>query len=371
MGEGTKTVTYSTKTEPVTYEMEDTSIATITDGGVITPVAPGQTDLTITGVDSGEQVELNVEVKKQTLNVYVGDTVYYTPTGTAGGVNTYVWKNSLASSTNTTEMTLKSGAGQTYNISEWYVFSVDGDNIQIVPKKPSPNVTLAAAQGYNNGVKLLNDACSALYSDESKNITARSIKIEDFEWAMGTSGGNIGKLNTAKSNIKYGTQRYSAITANKGYPRIYALENNSVIDTVKNEEGLGLSEQKVFIEKTDSTDKGLDVATSSLRPYQTYFTLPASDLNTALGTLYKKVLLNNNTYSPKYWIASRCIESASKTSCNFRINFIYNGGLDAKQLVNNLPTSSGNSESCGLFPVVQLTKDDLEATATAREYNVK
>ncbi|MBR4261319.1 MAG: hypothetical protein IKQ33_05160 [Clostridia bacterium] len=371
IGEGTKTITYSTKTEPVTYEMEDTSIATITDNGVITPVAPGQTDLTITGVDSGEQVKLNVEVKKQSLNVYVGDTVYYTPTGTTNGVNTYIWKNVLASSTNTAEITLKSGANQSFNIPEWYVFSVDGDNIQIVPKKPSPNVALAAAQGYNNGVKLLNDACSALYSDESKNITARSIKLEDFEWAMSTSGGNIGKLNTAKTNIKYGTQRYSTITADKGYPRIYPLENKSVIDTVLNENGLGLSEQNAFIEKTDSTDKGLDVATSSLRPYQTYFTLPASDLSAALGTLYKRVLLNNNTYSPKYWIASRCIESTSNKICNFRINMIYNGGLDAKQLVTNQTTSSGNSESCGLFPVVQLTKDDLETTATARVYNVK
>ena len=41
---------------------------------------------------------------------------------------------------------------------------------------PSGTVTLQGAQGYNNAVLLLNQACSSLYGNSSKGITARSIK---------------------------------------------------------------------------------------------------------------------------------------------------------------------------------------------------
>lgn len=40
---------------------------------------------------------------------------------------------------------------------------------------------LQGAQGYNNGVYLLNEACSYLYGNEEKGIKARSINIEDIE----------------------------------------------------------------------------------------------------------------------------------------------------------------------------------------------
>lgn len=35
--------------------------------------------------------------------------------------------------------------------------------------------------GYSNEVKLLNDACKALYSNSTLGATGRSIKIEDIE----------------------------------------------------------------------------------------------------------------------------------------------------------------------------------------------
>ena len=50
-----------------------------------------------------------------------------------------------------------------------------------MPTAPtSGSVRLYGAQGYNNAVYLLNELCSQLYSDSSKEITARSINIDDI-----------------------------------------------------------------------------------------------------------------------------------------------------------------------------------------------
>lgn len=52
-------------------------------------------------------------------------------------------------------------------------------------------------QGYNNGVKLLNDICSKCYSnDEHLGLRARSLNIDDFEFAMKSSKNLICRQST-------------------------------------------------------------------------------------------------------------------------------------------------------------------------------
>ena len=156
----------------------------------------------------------------------VGSEVTYAPSGT------YNWQAKYCSSEKTEgtdDVTLNSASGQSYNITEWKVLSIENGKVELVPTNPTEGtVYLGQAQGYNNGVKLLNDACSSLYGNTSKGITARSLNLDDIEKYM-----NEEKLTSAKNDMKYGEQIAPALTSNKAYPTIYAKEKLSVVNGTK------------------------------------------------------------------------------------------------------------------------------------------
>ena len=106
------------------------------------------------------------------------------------------------------------------------MLSIDNETgtVELVPSAPTTGtVYLGQAQGYNNGVKLLNDACSSLYGNSEKGITARSINIEDIEKYMtDTALTEAHNYTNSNSNTKYGNQVSSAYTSGKRYPAIYA-----------------------------------------------------------------------------------------------------------------------------------------------------
>ena len=111
----------------------------------------------------------------------IGSIVKYEPTG-----STYEWKATYCSAPASQErddVVLDSTNVGSYRITNWQVFKIDtnSETIQLVPETTAGTVYLGQASGYNNGVKLLNDACAKLYSDINNNITARSINIEDIE----------------------------------------------------------------------------------------------------------------------------------------------------------------------------------------------
>ena len=87
-------------------------------------------------------------------------------------------KKELAAMENAKDMTITS----------WRVLSIDRNNntVKLVPAEAlgedeTDSVFLQGAQGYNNGVYLIKEACERLYSDSSKGATAESITIEDIE----------------------------------------------------------------------------------------------------------------------------------------------------------------------------------------------
>ena len=107
-----------------------------------------------------------LEKKKEVVLPHVGDIVHYSPRGS------YNWNAEYASSDQTGTTALSSADGGNFRVTEWKVLNVDEDTgkIDIVPTAPTTGtVRLQGAQGYNNAVYLLNDACSNLYSDSSKD----------------------------------------------------------------------------------------------------------------------------------------------------------------------------------------------------------
>ena len=289
----------------------------------------------------------------------VGSTVTYSPSGT------YNWQAKYCSTTQTDDVTLSSANNEAFNLTEWKVLSIDNGKVELVPTNPTEGtVYLGQAQGYNNGVKLLNDACSSLYGNASKGITARSLNIDDIEKYM--LEGKLTEVHSYTNAAKYGNQVSSAYTSNKYYPVIYAEEKLSVIiNGNKKTTGLGMSEQTSFIEKNaNSATNGRLYASTSIQPYQTHWYKGNSDMQTAFrtaegGANYYNLLINT---SKNYWLASRCVSTGSG-HCDFWMRSVNGGGVNAYFMY--FSDNNGANSSLALFPVVSLSSSLLSGNATS------
>ena len=283
----------------------------------------------------------------------VGSTVTYSPSGT------YNWQAKYCSTEKTEgtdDVTLNSASGEAFSLTEWKVLSIENGRVELVPTQPTEGtVYLGQAQGYNNGVKLLNDACSSLYGNTSKGITARSLNIEDIEkYMLEEKLAETHQYQYNSTTAKYGNQLSLAYTSNKYYPAIYAEEKLSVINGNKNTTGLGMSEQSNFIEKNanNATDGGL-YASTNIQPYQTYWYKDNSYMQTAFrtaegGVNYYNLLINT---SKDYWLASHCVSTGS-SRCDFLMHGVYSGNMGAYYMYYS--DNYTNSNSLALFPVVSL-----------------
>ena len=295
----------------------------------------------------------------------VGTEVTYTPSGT------YKWEAEYCSSKKaigTGDVTIDS-SNNNYKISKWKVLDIKNGKVTLVPEAAtSGTVYLGQAQGYNNGVKLLNDACSNLYGNASKGIEARSINIEDIENYMtdDAKNGTNGTYKYNNGNATYNTQTSTPYTSSKKYPTIYAKENLSVINGTTNNNGLGMSEQTSLVGRTDesATDGKLEASTS-IQPYQTYWYKDSSFMKTAFKTAnngknYYDLLIPNGT-STYYCLASRCVITYSNF-CGFYVRNVYSGCVYAFGLYNSDGYTDDDSRE--LFPVVTLSSELLSGNAT-------
>ncbi len=316
--------------------------------------------ITVTGIQRDPQGE---QVSNLINELKVGDTINYNPSGT------YNWDKSYATSNETGIETLSSASNQSFNVSKWKVLSIDKNTgkIEMVPATiPSGTVTLQGAQGYNNAVYMLNAACSSLYGDSSKGITARSIKEEDFVKAGGTVWKNA-RAAYSNGTVQYGNQYISAYSNKNYYSIIYMNEINSVIDGTKKTNGLNPSEQATPIAKTDegATD-GYLKAGIDVQPYQTYYNTTDYATTADLLEEYSNILLPKGS-STNYWVASRCVIPNS-SYCDFGVRGVYSGFFGAGYLFNS--GTGVNSDKRTVFSIVSLSTQVLEKTADGT-YNVK
>ena len=311
------------------------------------------------------------EEPEESEGLEIGSTVTYNPIGT------YNWQAKYCSSTKTEttdDVTLNSSTGEDFNISSWKVLSIDNETgtVELVPSAPTTGtVYLGQAQGYNNGVKLLNDACSSLYGNSEKGITARSINIEDIEKYMtDTALTEAHNYTSSSSNTKYGNQVSSAYTSSKNYPAIYAQEKLAVINGEANgDTGLDLSKQDAFIERTEGTNGAIATATS-IQPYQTYWYKDATFMSTAFEDYTKQDSSTANYYNlimpsgtgTTYWVASRCVLTPHSSYCFFDVRLVYSGGVNAGRMCSSNDGTYDNSRA--LFPVITLNSSLIEGDAS-------
>ncbi len=301
----------------------------------------------------------------------VGDTVNYAPNGS------YTWDKSLAESAKDSvssgTIELSSADGGSYRITQWKILSYDPDlkMVEMVPTAPVGSLKLQGAQGYNNAVYLLNNACKSLYGNEGKGIEARSIQEEDFVKAGGSTWTSY-KEAYENSLAKYGNQYQDAYTTNKKYPSIYAKEYQSVIDENENQDSgaLNPSDQKDEIRATaDEATYGYKEAVTSIQPYQTYYSTSSFSKTRELLGDKAGILLPNGSSTKNYWVASRCVSLYSSSHCGFYVRYVDSGYLRTNDLFFSYGDTRDSSHA--LFPVVSLSSKLLVEGEEPNTYDVK
>lgn len=309
---------------------------------------------------------LNVETVSIPEGLEIGSIVNYNPSGT------YNWESKYCSSPENTSYgkTLDSSEGQPFNINIWKVFDINETTgeVTLIPEHSTNNiengtVTLFGAQGYNNGVYLLDEACSNLYGNEVKGIKARSIDINDIEGKMTDEA-----LAHAHSDSNYENQILNPyIEAYSYYPSIYAQEAlRSIDDNGKiTSSGLGISEQTWLIEAIENNATNGYLQARSIQPTQTYWSKDNNFMKKAFeitsnGISYYDLLMPDDS-NTAYWIASRCV-STRENACLFTISRVFEGNIDAIDIFSS--SSNPNDDSNGLFPVVSLSSNLISGNVT-------
>lgn len=255
--------------------------------------------------NSTDDTEENEGTSREGLKV--GQYVEYVP-------DTYI--NPKDSSSNYTLTTDISGYTSEQQIAQlkdlkWRIMSINADGtVEIVSDNTYDSGTriyLRGATGYNNGVYILNDIAEKQYSNKNLNAVARSMTIEDIEKKMNEKGISERDGYTSSSGTQYGHQTKYTVD-NSYYPKIYAEENGSGINTEEvKEDGIGVSEEgsENFPVPSTETPAYEQANESGLTVTQNHYEMYKSEMSEYFNEENQDFYeLMFDTYG-YYWLASR------------------------------------------------------------------
>ena len=170
---------------------------------------------------------------------------------------------------------------------KWRIWGVSGNKLLLISEGAADYIKLKGANGYNNAVKILNDACSTVFGNASAYgsgaIKARSINMEDIDKVTNMTTDAQRKA----VNSSYGTTKTPVY--NNYYPKIYAQEPS------KSGGGtLARSAQSSWYEGSVS---GSSTGKETFYGYEI--------ASKATQTIYRELASGNVSVS--YWIASRSV----------------------------------------------------------------
>ena len=249
---------------------------------------------------TGEKAEkLSDKVKVGDYVSYIPDTVSNTDTKYTTLIsNLAIYSGSTANTTSTLtqEKDLK-----------WRVLDVQNGQVRLISEVPTTStITLSGYNGYNNAVKLLDDACSTLYTNSKLANKVQNLKIED-----------ITKYMTTQPTLDIAT--YSPTS--KYYSEILLKENGQILNGTTGTE-LGLSEQTEYINQTTNQQ------VSSWTLKKTYWSKTMNSKDSFTDSEYYKLFINNGNSYPTYWMASRCVD-ANSSNAAFDVHFVNSGDVYA------------------------------------------
>ena len=317
------------------------------------------------------------EAIKQEHPLKVGDFVNYElsdldnekVTTLNSDVNTYSGYDSQQTITRT-DTTTKDG--KTYLLCRVLEIDKYGNPSKLISADGINSLGLKGANGYNNGVYLINEMCDTLYSGNQG--TTKSLKIEDLEDNYFSQTAIDTRDAYTIDGVTYGQTRYYSSRAQ--YPNIALEEAGMGIGTTlvngKNqirEGGLGKSQQTITY--TGSGDAAvLDNEHKGITVPLTYYRIEAVDENyksDVLNNIMHKKLTSNSEIAnvTDYWLASRCADSSRDAYGRFLLRAVYYAAVDGSPIYFAYGGSSSRSYS--IRPIINL-KAGIQAEY-AGEYN--
>ena len=290
--------------------------------------------------------ELDKYLPKQNENslakaVKVGDYVTYTPYELDNNALTTL-KTNLKNYSGASDNTTNSAIAREKDL-KWRVLDVDEKTgaVRLISAAPtSSTVTLEGYNGYNNAVKLLDDACSTLYN--SKLATkVQNLKIEDIQDKMK-------EKDYSKLYFKYGK---TCKPEYKNYPSILVQEKNQKVN--EKEGTLDLSKQDNYINQTEELEaNSLELKTTvwEKRGGNGHEVLTAEEFDGDDGQIYSEIFCNDYTY----WMSSRCVNAFSD-GATFNVRFVVSGYVSANQLCDS--EASKNTLFYAFRPVITLNSN--------------
>ena len=314
--------------------------------------------------DTNEVAQNNTTSSTDTTSgMKIGAYVYYTPKEA-----TYAWSAEYSSGPDITmRNTNVANTNENFYINRWKIFSIDKETntVELISAKPTiGTVYLGGFEGYNNGVKLLNDACAALYSDQERGIAARSIQLKDFIVNM-KEDAQESAVNYFNGYSTYNEKNAEPYTVNTFYPNIYPEEKKSTVNNTYNNVGLGSSEQDKFY-------KGITKA-NSLQPTQTFWSIPKNDLlssfkgsGTGSSNEYYNIYFPDGQNS-LYWIATRSVQIWTE-NCLYGMRYVGSGEISAHWTLSSIENTSGDAYY-SIRPIITVDASKLTQTGDTWRIN--
>ena len=265
--------------------------------------------------------------------IKIGDYVKYTP-DTASTTEILQELNTYSGSDKNTTSTL------TQEKLNWRVLDVKDGQVRLISELPTTStIALNGYNGYNNGVKLLDDTCSTLYSNSKLASKVQNLKIEDITAYM-------------KTQPTEDTTEYKPTNIN--YPKILEQEENQTVENSVTNNKLGVSEQHDFVTTGKATS-----TTSTLKNTYWNKTMTTNDFK---DSKYYELLINNGSNYATYWMSSRCVHAYSN-GADFHVRRVYSGDVNAYGLF--LSIGDERPRAYAFRPVITLNSNVQIDTANS------
>ena len=248
---------------------------------------------------------------------------------------------------------------------KWRVLDVKDGQVRLISAKPTDlEIQLEGYNGYNNGVKLIDDTCNTLYNNATLASKVQNLKIEDI-------GNKLKEKDYSKIDSNYG-KSYTYQDLITYYPSMLLKDKEQEVTiggkTIKGTE-LGISEQNEYI-KQETENKTADV----LKIKNTSWGKNMNEEDFENSKYYELFIKNENYYN-NYWLSSRCVGGipAFANYCIYRVDVGWISGISLYS--SNPGTELPEYRSCR--PVITLNSNvqiDTTNSGNGTEnspYNIK
>ena len=194
----------------------------------------------------------------------------------------------------------------------WRILNINEQNgtVDLISENITSGIYLVGAQGYNNGVYLLNDLCEKIYSNENLKAVARSLNVLDIQEHL---------INGSYWEQYEGYGIDKEFTEGKSYPSQWIQDNNdrrniSLDNKYSENRNLIEEENKIsFYENGALKIKGtywtIDKSTLQTSAFKT----PAKfNKNSGNNVYYELMFTNDDGITGKTWLATRYVDTREK-----------------------------------------------------------